>query len=66
MRSNEQFDLGAGPNYETNALCERLFSLLKADLSKSPMIRDTQDAYKMGFIVPSSAPNEHKSGGGYT
>jgi hypothetical protein len=49
QRSKQQFKLGASPNYETDALCEHLFDLLKADLAKSPMIQDRQDANKIGF-----------------
>ena len=49
QRSGEQFELGAPHDYKTDALCDHLYGLLKADLAKSPMIRDTQDAYKIGF-----------------
>jgi hypothetical protein len=49
QRSGEQFELGARPNFKTDALCEHLFDLLKADLAKSPLIRDTQERNKIGF-----------------
>jgi hypothetical protein len=48
QRSKAQFELGAAP-YETEALCQHLFDLLKTDLAKSPMIRDTQEPNKIGF-----------------
>lgn len=50
QKSGEQFALGAPPNIETDALCEHLFQLLKTELAKSPMIRDRQEPYKIGFL----------------
>ncbi len=49
-KQQQQFALGVPP-YETEALCQLLLDLLKIDLSKSPMIKDTQDAYKIGFTA---------------
>jgi len=49
QRSKKQFALGARPDFETDALCEHIFALLKVELAKSPMIQDSQDAYKIGF-----------------
>jgi hypothetical protein len=49
QRSGERFELGARPHFKIDALCEHLFDLLKGDLAKSPMIRDTQEPNKIGF-----------------
>ena len=51
QQSGERFELGAGPDFKTDALCEHVFSLLKGELAKSPTIRDTQEPYKIGFIT---------------
>jgi len=51
LQSKRKFELNAPPNYEMDALCEHLFELLKERLSKSPMIQETQDAYKIGFTA---------------